>query len=197
MNIKFNCPHCSRPLGATGDMAGQENICPKCKRTLQVPIPAPLPVAITPEKSPPPRNAIAGKRINWKLSYYICVPLAIATVTIAVVCFWAPSEHFATPKLSYEILSKGRGREGIPDCIGMEILVNANASKQDVMELAHYFLQKYPNKLTLIDILDSREAWRHREDETDAAYSDKEFFKHWLVQIVDGKIYWEAKGRDD
>ena len=83
----------------------------------------------------------------------------------------------------------------------MEILVDEAASREDVMNLAKSLQRQHAGKYSVIDIFDSRDAWQHRLDEE---YSEKEFWRHYLVQIAgkfrgweDGQeIHWVAKGRD-
>ena len=83
--------------------------------------------------------------------------------------------------------------------VGMEILVSEKASKEEVLSLAQHLRSKYLSKgYIFIQIFDSREAYKHRDD---SRYPEKKYFKHFLVEIGRNpktgydKINWVAEGR--
>jgi transcription elongation factor Elf1 len=43
MSIKFNCPHCTKPLSVRDDLAGKRAKCPKCQQALTIPAPVSRP----------------------------------------------------------------------------------------------------------------------------------------------------------
>lgn len=94
--------------------------------------------------------------------------------------------------ISYQILKKWNG--------GMHILVSETASRNEVMNLAENLRREDGGKSFVIDIFDSHETWQSRESGNEA-YPEKEFWRHYLVQIGGGrsdgqKIHWVAEGRD-
>lgn len=100
--------------------------------------------------------------------------------------------------ISYEVLKKVKRGDGK---LVMELLVSEAASKQEVLKLAESLQREYGGKYAYIDIFDSREAWQRRPDES---YPEKEFRRHYLVQIAgvdmgwkdSQEIHWLAEGRD-
>ncbi|MDP8239985.1 MAG: hypothetical protein P9X24_12915 [Candidatus Hatepunaea meridiana] len=98
--------------------------------------------------------------------------------------------------IEFEVLrSWTPGRKGT----GMEILVSKKATKEQVMKLAHFLRKKYKlGGFIWISIFDSREAWKHRDDES---YPSDKYFKHFLAQISvnpntgHDKVSWVAEGR--
>jgi tetratricopeptide (TPR) repeat protein len=46
MSIKFNCPHCQKPLNVKDQLAGKRALCPGCKKPLTVPAPTSQPADI-------------------------------------------------------------------------------------------------------------------------------------------------------
>jgi hypothetical protein len=99
--------------------------------------------------------------------------------------------------LKYHVLKEWNPHNGI----GMELLVDENATKDDIMMLARYLRDKYDNNsFIIIDIFDSEEAWRNRDNQN---YSEKEYFKHYLVNMVRNKntgydkIKWVAIDRKE
>ena len=79
----------------------------------------------------------------------------------------------------------------------MEILVSGTASRQDILNLAKSLARRYTGQYLAIQIFDSREAWRNKSNE---GYSEKEFERHFLVEIGGGwkdgqEIHWLAEGR--
>ncbi len=90
--------------------------------------------------------------------------------------------------------------------IGMELLVDESATKEEVLALAAYLRQEHSDGFLYIDIFDSPEAHAARETEIRTGhlpsnYSDEEYWKHHLVMIklnpntgLD-EILWVAEGR--
>jgi len=96
--------------------------------------------------------------------------------------------------ISYEVIKKWGGP---PGRFGMDILVSETAARGDVMSLANSLMRRYHDKYLVINIFDSREAWRHKLDENEV-YSEKEYFRHFLVQVWedDREAHRVAEGRD-
>ena len=97
--------------------------------------------------------------------------------------------------ISYEVLR----RWNVGNKFSMELLVSDMASQNDVLKLAESLQRRYAGQYNTIDIFDSRMAWQSRAD-LDESYPDKEYWRHYLVQISevlwqDNKIHWVAKGR--
>lgn len=125
-----------------------------------------------------------------------CTDAAMLILTLILVAYAGCGGNEKT--IPYEVLRKWdvktRG-------FGMEILVDEAASREDVMNLAKSLQRQHAGKYLVIDIFDSREAWQHRDDD---GYPEKEYWRHYLVQIAgkfrgweDGQeIHWVAEGRD-
>jgi len=90
--------------------------------------------------------------------------------------------------------------------IGMELLVDESATKEEVLALAAYLWEEHSNGYLIIDIFDSLEAHAARETETRTGhlpsnYSDEEYWKHHLMIIIRNpktgydEIQWVAEGR--
>lgn len=99
--------------------------------------------------------------------------------------------------IKYQVLREWKPKNGI----GMELLVNENATKEEIMKLAKHLRKNYESLSFLsIDIFDSREAWENREN---LNYPEEEYSKHWLVNMVRNKntgydeIKWVAIGREN
>jgi len=90
--------------------------------------------------------------------------------------------------------------------IGMDLLVDESATKEEVLALAAYLREEHSDGYIVIFIFDSVEAHAARETETRTGrfpsnYSDEEYLKHHLVNIIRNpktghdEIQWVAEGR--
>ena len=82
---------------------------------------------------------------------------------------------------------------------GMDILVSEQVTKDQALQLAEHLRAKYSRGFLMVNIFDSKEAYLHRDD---ANYPEKEYFKHFLIQIIRNpntganELTWAAEGRD-
>jgi len=108
--------------------------------------------------------------------------------------------------IDYQVLKESHPALGKKGGIGMDILVDESATKEEVMALASRLRARYHDKdFIWINIFDSRDDWADRENMTKGAlprYSEKDFYRHFLVDITKNeatgldKINWVAEGRD-
>lgn len=98
--------------------------------------------------------------------------------------------------IPYEVLKNEKVRSKLV----MYLLVNPDASQQEVLKLAENLRREHAGKYATISIFDSREACR-AAIAFDQSYPEKELARHWLVVINDtfgeDKISWVAEGRPD
>jgi len=137
------------------------------------------------------RKEISMRRLAWLLT-------AILTFSLAISC--AP----ATPEtLDYQVLREWDIPAG---GIGMDLLVDESATKEEVLALAAHLREEYSDGYIYIYIFDSLEAHAARETEIRTGhlpsnYSDEEYWKHHLVNIIRNpktgydEIQWVAEGR--
>ena len=84
---------------------------------------------------------------------------------------------------------------------GMEILVSATSTKEEVLQLATALRSQYAvnDQFLQVDIFDDENAYRNRDN---MSYPESEYFKHFLVFMVvnpntgANELNWTAKGRD-
>jgi len=106
-----------------------------------------------------------------------------------------------TAPIDYQVLREWKIPAG---GIGMELLVDESATKEEVLALAAYLQEKYSDGTIYIDIFDSVEAQAARETEVRTGHlpiSEEEYWKHHLVMIFlvpetgMDEIRWVAEGR--
>jgi len=106
-----------------------------------------------------------------------------------------------TAPIDYQVLREWKIPAG---GVGMELLVDETATKDEVLALAAHLREEYSDGYLIIDIFDSLEAHAARETEARTGQlpiSEEEYWKHHLVMIFRNsktdydEIQWVAEGR--
>ena len=116
---------------------------------------------------------------------------ALVVLMVAIVVIFDPTEPPPIKKVAVEKTTSEE--EMLPysvlrrtsrsyDHLVLEILVESDATKSEVMELAHSLRKQHDERsIMFIDIFDSEEAWRRKGDET---YPEENYWSHYLVQVA-------------
>lgn len=127
----------------------------------------------------------------------------IAVLTIMILATSCGPTVPSPEILDYQVLREWKIPAG---GIGMELLVDESATKEEVLALAAHLREEHSGGYIVIDIFDSVEAHVARETETRTGhlpsnYSEEEYWKHHLVMISQNpstgydEIEWVAKER--
>ena len=110
--------------------------------------------------------------------------LILAVLTIMLLVIGCGATTSPSP-IDYQVIREWEIPAG---GIGMEILVDEIATKEEVLALADHLRKEYSDGHIIIDIFDSLEAHAARETEARTGhlpsnYSDEEYWKHHLVML--------------
>jgi hypothetical protein len=86
MSIKFACVHCGHHLKAAFEQSGKRCKCPRCRRTLTVPAPAPLPDS-PPAAATASRGPRRGKWLRRVLGGGVAAAVLVAGVFVGVTLY--------------------------------------------------------------------------------------------------------------
>jgi hypothetical protein len=192
------CPDCGKQI------SDKAPACPNCGRPA-MPQPAPQPVAPQAEVPLPPPKKKGGCGTAFVILLLAMVILGALVVVMSSIFSGGSStgqvgsvapRPAAPPPIPYSEIWRGREQ---PGGINRHYLVSTTATKEDVLRLAAYLkAQAEPRKYVFIEIWDSAESHRRRQDES---YPASEVFRHHLVSVTVNpttgfdETQWTAEGR--